>query len=534
MAYEPSELMFAGAILFPVDTLKDVISKSQKSNPKKGEGFEALDAFLDKILGSMKNIYMGEKLGTNSDADVIAFKNKVTIAKPKSGKPLTDSEMKSNMAVYSDIIRGISAAVCVREDVLIGAHKKATPTVYMTGNKWHPDIEPFNIKLNGQKFAYNSTDIMLGFGKSYYGISLKKKDTPDAPDPTLINKTFQNALAGPNFKQLLKDVTAAKTAAFAGIVLDAVNAGVISWKDVCMKEGVKAKTQKKFSEWANSPEGLAELIECKYIDKTLFGKEKYVNTKGWSGSGFSKYTGSDYLIPNEKDLGKIESGLSEKKVLKNPKSMRAYVNGRLKEKDMSKNAVFNSYAANMSKYASVLGNSLISIILKTELNDRLKAVRITDDAKIGKGKALTDVYDFYFFLVTGTGSVSITKKTEINPRTKAKSVVENANVSYSKGTSTSLKTILCGLTRIENDLKKKGGYFIELDAGKAKERNAAKIFLKLKRGTKSQSVDILEMEFRFKGDFMADPQFQAVLSKDFKVVLSSDMAAMYKKECKGY
>ena len=168
---------------------------------------------------------------------------------------------------------------------------------------------------------------------------------------------------------------------------------------------------RSFDKWAGSPEGLAELIECKYIDKKLFGKEKYVNTKGWSGSKFSKYTGSDYLIPDEATLNSITKadnlktypksgiapGLSEKKILKDDKSMRAYVNGRLKEKDMSKNAVFNSYAANMSKYASVLGNSLISIILKTELNDRLKAVRVPDDRSIGKGKPLTDVYDFYFF-----------------------------------------------------------------------------------------------------------------------------------------
>ena len=271
---------------------------------------------------------------------------------------------------------------------------------------------------------------MLGFGgakgkkPTYYGISLKKKDTPDAPDPTLINKTFQNALAGPNFKQLLKDVTTAKTAAFAGIVLDAINKGVIDWSDVYISEGVKASSQKAFSKWADSAEGLAELIECKYIDKKLFGKEKYVNTKGWKGSRFSKYTGSDYLIPDEATLNGIQKadnlktypksgiapGLSEKKILKDTRSMRYHVNESLKEKDMSKNAVFNSYAANMSKYASVLGNSLISIILKTELNDRLKAVRVTDDRNIGKGKPLTDVYDFHFFLVTGTGSVSIKKE----------------------------------------------------------------------------------------------------------------------------
>ena len=71
MAYEPSELMFAGAILFTKGELEKVIKDAQD----KSIGLKALDAFLNKILASMGSIYMGEKLGDDKNADVVDRKS---------------------------------------------------------------------------------------------------------------------------------------------------------------------------------------------------------------------------------------------------------------------------------------------------------------------------------------------------------------------------------------------------------------------------------------------------------------------------
>ena len=61
-------------------------------------------------------------------------------------------------------------------------------TAYWTGKSWHKDIVKFNPKIGGVQ-NYNSSDIVVkGSGGVYHGISLKKKGSTNAPDPTLINK----------------------------------------------------------------------------------------------------------------------------------------------------------------------------------------------------------------------------------------------------------------------------------------------------------------------------------------------------------
>ena len=55
------------------------------------------------------------------------------------------------------------------------------------------EIEKFKIELPGMK-DYNSSDIVFKVGDKFYGASLKKKQTSNAPSPTMLNNAFGKAL----------------------------------------------------------------------------------------------------------------------------------------------------------------------------------------------------------------------------------------------------------------------------------------------------------------------------------------------------
>ena len=77
-------------------------------------------------------------------------------------------------------------------------------TTYMTGNKWPKDVEKFQISAFGFQ-DYNSADIIVTKNRRlFYGVSLKKKQTVKAQDPTLINKAFASAFDGQEFSKLKK------------------------------------------------------------------------------------------------------------------------------------------------------------------------------------------------------------------------------------------------------------------------------------------------------------------------------------------
>ena len=94
---------------------------------------------------------------------------------------------------------GVSAAIATRKFI---KSPKGKVTVYMTGNKWPEEVEDFQVNAYGFK-DYNSSDIVVSKDKkTFYGISLKKKKTVKAADPTLINKAFSTVFNGDKYKEL--------------------------------------------------------------------------------------------------------------------------------------------------------------------------------------------------------------------------------------------------------------------------------------------------------------------------------------------
>ena len=413
MAYEASEIMTAVALQLSDVDLKKVKDQGQ----------------LQKlIIDGVKSAKNGKKIQFGDNKTSSGFQKQLNPASPKSIK---------DMAV------GVSAAIGIRNYI----NKRSGPlTVYMTGNIWPKEVEDFKVSAFGFK-DYNSSDIIVTVDKKkFYGISLKKKKTVKAGDPTLINKAFSSVFDGKEYDEMKENLTRMRIKFFAETVKEAVDKEIILQKDII--------DYKKLT-----PQ---QLFESKGIDKKQFGDKGYIDTKGYATSK------DGYLDNNTKD----------------PKSMRFFVNNKLSDKNSE---LWGLYKNIVNKYAEFLADTLLNIILKTKLYDQLNAKKL-------KGK------EFDFSLITGIAD--ITSKGEVK---------------ISRASITPLKTTLCGLKRIEK-LNKTSPYKVEIDTVRSAKSNAAKIYLKLIKG----STEVLDLEVRYKGDFTSKPQFQGGMNERFKQLMAKE------------
>ena len=124
---------------------------------------------------------------------------------------------------------GISAARCIRKYM---NQTSSSLTVYITGNTWPTDVEAF--KVSAFSFEdYNSSDIIVTADKKmFYGVSLKKKKTVKAADPTLINKAFSSVFDGKEYDELKENLTKMRIKFFADTIKEAIKEEIILKKDV--------------------------------------------------------------------------------------------------------------------------------------------------------------------------------------------------------------------------------------------------------------------------------------------------------------
>jgi hypothetical protein len=426
MAYEASEIMMAAALMYPTGELLE--------HAKGADGLRKLmiDARTKISKHLDKTIHFG-----NTGIQ----------------KGFTDLMDENNPEMLKDMAGGISAALGVREYLQKEGESggaNLSPNIYMTGNVWPKEVEKFRVSAFGFE-DYNSADVIATADKeTFYGLSLKKKRQTSAGEPTLINKAFDSVLDGKQFDTIKEELAAIRAEYFSGLVIEAVERGIILKEHIANFDILKKTTA-----------GRKELFEAKKRDKKLFDRS-YIDTKG------SARALKGYKDDNTKDVN----------------SMRYFVNKKLAEKD---NPLWKEFVKVMNKYSDLFADSLINIILKTQLFKEM-------DAKdLGK-------YKFNFFLVTGVGDVN--KKGDVN---------------IGKATVLPLKTTLCGLTRIHEKFKDKK-YEIVLDHSKKEGADAAKIFLQLKKG----NITLLDLEIRYKGAFTPQPQFQGTLNDDFKKLLKDE------------
>ena len=128
----------------------------------------------------------------------------ILIDKAKTLAPIKNNDWSQNQIdlfdkAYTNACQAMSAGIAIKE--MMGG--KADEG-WMTGIKWGTAIQDFKVEAYGMK-DFNSSDIILKKGKSWYGVSLKKKETSKAQDPTILNKAFDTLLKGDEFKTIRED-----------------------------------------------------------------------------------------------------------------------------------------------------------------------------------------------------------------------------------------------------------------------------------------------------------------------------------------
>ena len=162
--------------------------------------------------------------------------------------------------------------------------------------------------------------------------------------------------------------------------------------------------------------------------------------------------------------------------------LKDYINADLAKDD---NDLFAKFSEIIKKEADFFADTLIDMVLKTQLNTKMKAKDIGD-------------FNFEFALVTGFADY------KPNNKDATKDQLRLRGAQYIP-----LHTILCGLANLAGAEDK---FMIEPDTKQKAETNAAKVFYTLSK----QNVPILDLQLRYKGDFKAQPQFFATITKKFK------------------
>ena len=313
---EASEIMTAGALFFPNRVLDNALS----SNKNLG----------DFMLEAKKKVETGVEFGSSRDRFL--------------------AMMKTSPEMLKELVVGISAAKAIKKWVTSTYSiipDSVAEKVFMTGQKWPTEVDKFQVDAFGFT-NYNSSDLIYKpKSDKYFGISLKKKPSPQKPDPTLINKAFDTILQGPGkngeFDKTKEKLTKVRIKYFAKMVRKAHDAGILYIDNI-----------------DNLPD--EELFSGKNRDKTIFARP-YPNTKGSLSGGYD----------NDKA----------------PDAMRSFLNADLAKKD---NELFKSLVAEMDKKSDIFADALINLVLKTNLYSELDAKNLGN-------------YTFGFALVTGIGEI---------------------------------------------------------------------------------------------------------------------------------
>jgi len=439
---ELSELTTAAALLF-----------NNKDYKIATTDFLMLRKFCEQALKKIKtteNIVFGDKSVKTESIEKLKLQK-------------GDTYSTDNIKIMQDFLVGISAA---KEIKIFMAKSRSRVTenvkIYMTGGTWPKEIIKFKINAAGMA-DYNSSDIMVSEdGKTFFGISLKKKKAVDAEDPTIINKAFNTLLLSDDFKELNEQLEKTRINFLIDLVIKAVNEGYINYTDINDTNGKKIVDQKAWKKFSESEAGRNELYVSKKKDKNLF-ERRYINTKG-----------------SAKDRNGYKSEQST-----GPTSMRQWVNKQLRDKD---SPLWQKFVTIMNQNSQLFADGLIDIILKTNLFEYMDAETLKK-------------YNFDFALVTGVGIV--TKK----------------SVTLSQGSIIPLGTTLCGLKRIENKYKN-AQFKVSVDEVKKEKTDSAGVAMTLHKG----NLTILNLILRYKGDFSAQPSFTGTISKEFKDLMKKECA----------
>ena len=426
MAFEPSEGLYAGL---------SFVSTADLNAAKNDVG-----KFKQLYFIALENLKSNKVL----DAAGNATKNgmiKIIDLNTSSKKPED---------IYGDLAASISAVLGTRSKL---KKDKVPSKVYLTGNKWHPDVEPFKVKAFGMA-DYNSSDVILKLnGNDFVGISLKKKPKANSASPTLINNAFSAYIEGPQFKSTRDKLNDHRIKFFAGVIKEACGSGG-------PLERFALSGNKNISSLNPDNKANAKALWDMRVIRKKDGKPiPLINLKSESDlkdpNGLIKQSGND---PSQE-------------------SFRDFVNKKLQSTGNTLNPLYQGF---------------LDIMNQKDVKDNLADVLLTRVLKLNLLDVLDtwDKYEFGFYLTEGVGTVD----KNLSPN------IGSANI-------LNVHSIMIAMAKLSKQETK-----MVLDKQKTLSKNAAKVFFTLSKG----DTPVLDIELRYKGDFAAFPQFFAGITPEFK------------------
>lgn len=244
---------------------------------------------------------------------------------------MSDKEKKSfnDKSQLPAIGQAISAAKAIKDKF------NKIDKVYMTGKVWDDDVAKFKLTKFGMA-DFNSSDVVVKNKDSYLGVSLKKKESETAKDPTLLNKSFSDLLSSAPSKKIsdsIIDLNDAQKAAFVKILSDT------QVKDAILK--------------LITPENGYSEDAIKYVTTTLNDKELLNQGTNWAKVlGTSSKTGILTKTSKVKD------------------NIREIINAKLKTKDSFLKDIVA--VIKDQEFAEFIGDSLVELLFKGSLQELKK------------------------------------------------------------------------------------------------------------------------------------------------------------------
>lgn len=163
------------------------------------------------------------KIPTNTQEMDVFIEEIISIISSGKVKDFDTRQLNVLDSDYDNSTKAISAAIVIQQ--YIGS---VPDVAYLTGRTWNSAIAKFKRDAYGMK-DFNSSDIVFSKGKDFFGISLKKKDRVNIPDPTLINKSFASLFDSSNevHKELLVKIEESKKLFYSSVIEDAMKDGII-------------------------------------------------------------------------------------------------------------------------------------------------------------------------------------------------------------------------------------------------------------------------------------------------------------------
>ena len=431
MAFEPSEGLYAGLSFVSTADLN-----SAKNDVSK---------FKELYFVALENLKSNKVLDAAGNATKNGMIKIIDL----------DTSSKKPQDIYGDLAASISAVLGTRSKL---RKDKIPSKVYLTGNKWHPDVEPFKVKAFGMS-DYNSSDVILKLnGNDFVGISLKKKPKVNSASPTLINNAFSAYIEGPNFASTRSKLNDHRIKFFAGVI-----------KEACGPGG----PLERFADAGNK--NISKMNPNNIADAKALWDMRVIRNKGG---------GKTEKIPlinlkSEADLQDPNGLIKQSGAEPSQISFRDFVNKKLQSTGKL-NPLYQGFLdiMNQDDVKENLADVLLTRVLKTGLMDTLDT---------------WDKYEFGFYLTEGVGTVD----KNLSPNVGSANVLD-------------VHSIMIAMANLSKEETK-----MVLDKQKTLSKNAAKVFFTLSKGNTS----ILEIELRYKGDFAAFPQFFAGITPEFKALI---------------